>query len=149
MPPALPLLVRRLRKLGLALCIVAAASDGSFGQATPPPDAAAPPAADEPSPPIYEAQLLRLSEILGALTFLRKLCGADDASAWRDEMSALLAAEHPGPRRRSRLVGRFNHGFETFNAVYRSCTPSAEVAIGRYLKEGEALSREVRSRYSQ
>jgi uncharacterized protein (TIGR02301 family) len=108
-----------------------------------------PPVPSEPAPPIYEAQLLRLSEILGSLSFLRDLCGEPDGSAWRDEMSALLAAEHPGPERRSRLIGKFNHGFETFNAVYRSCTPSARLAISRYLAEGEALSADVRSRYSQ
>jgi uncharacterized protein (TIGR02301 family) len=100
-------------------------------------------------PPIYEDQLLRLSEILGALTFLRGLCGADDASAWRDEMAALLAAENPNEERRIRLIGRFNHGFETFNAVYRSCTPSAQLSITRYLAEGAELAAEVRSRYSQ
>jgi uncharacterized protein (TIGR02301 family) len=48
-----------------------------------------------------------------------------------------------------RLIGRFNHGFETFNAVYRSCTPSAERAVALYLQEGEALSAEIRSRYGQ
>ena len=101
------------------------------------------------APPIYEGQLLRLSEILGSLAFLRQLCGEKDAAGWRDEMSALLAAEHPPPERRSKLVGRFNHGFETYNAVYRSCTPSARRAIARYLAEGKALSNEVRSRYSQ
>lgn len=100
-------------------------------------------------PPVYDDQLLRLSEILGALSFLRPLCGEKDGTGWRDEMNALLAAEHPSAERRSRLVGRFNHGFETYNAVYRSCTPSARLAISRYLAEGKALSSDVRSRYSQ
>jgi uncharacterized protein (TIGR02301 family) len=100
-------------------------------------------------PPVYDTQLLRLSEILGSLAFLRGLCGEPDGPAWRDEMSSLLAAEQPGPERRSRLVGRFNHGFETYNAVYRSCTPSARLAISRYLAEGQTLSADVRSRYSQ
>jgi uncharacterized protein (TIGR02301 family) len=100
-------------------------------------------------PPIYEDQLLRLSEILGALSFLRALCGQEDADTWRNEMAALLTAERPSPERRGRLIGRFNHGFETFNAVYRTCTPSAELAIARYLAEGQALASDVRSRYSQ
>ena len=38
-----------------------------------------PPAAEGPPPP-YEPQLLRLSEILGALSYLRDLCGA---GGWR------------------------------------------------------------------
>jgi uncharacterized protein (TIGR02301 family) len=109
--------------------------------------AVAPPA--EMPPPIYEEQLLRLSEILGSLSFLRDLCSETDAAAWPDEMQALLAAEHPTPQRMAKLVGRYNHGFETFNAVYRSCTPSARLAITRYLAEGQSLSEDVRSRYSQ
>ncbi|MDQ3560811.1 MAG: TIGR02301 family protein [Pseudomonadota bacterium] len=116
---------------------------GEAGEVGPP----APPA--EAPPPIYEEQLLRLSEILGSLSFLRQLCGATDSAVWRDEMSALLAAEQPGPQRRARLIGRFNHGFETFNAVYRTCTPSARLSISRYLGEGQTLSNNVRSRYSQ
>ena len=64
-------------------------------------------------------------------------------------MSSLLLAEKPPPTRRTRLIARFNHGFETFNAVYRTCTPSAELSISRYLTEGEALASDVRGRYSQ
>jgi uncharacterized protein (TIGR02301 family) len=103
----------------------------------------------EPPPPVYEDKLLRLAEILGALSFLRDLCGARDGAAWRAEMQALLDAEQPAAQRRARLIGRFNHGFETFNAVYRTCTPSAELAISRYLAEGQSLANEVRSRYGQ
>ena len=103
----------------------------------------------EPPAPIYEEKLLRLSEILGALTFLRDLCGATDSAVWRNEMRALLAAEKPPPTRRTRLIARFNHGFETFNAVYRTCTPSADLSISRYLTEGAALANDVRSRYSE
>jgi uncharacterized protein (TIGR02301 family) len=103
----------------------------------------------EPLPPVYEEQLLRLSEILGALTFLRDLCGADDGAAWRDEMGGLLDAEQPTPVRRERLVARFNHGYETFHAVYLACTPSAELAIARYLDEGQRVAAELRERYGQ
>jgi|SRR5688572_22659200 uncharacterized protein (TIGR02301 family) len=151
------------RSILIALSLLAAATTTSVAQddvpETPAEDggeAAAEEGAEEAPaapprlpPPIYEDQLLRLSEILGALSFLRALCGEEDADTWRDEMAALLAAEHPSPERRTRLIGRFNHGFETFNAVYRTCTPSAELAITRYLAEGEALAGDVRSRYSQ
>jgi uncharacterized protein (TIGR02301 family) len=100
-------------------------------------------------PPIYEKQLLRISEILGSLHFLRRLCGDGDEATWQAEMRTLLEAEQPTPQRKARLVGRFNHGFETYNSVYRSCTPSARKAIMRYLEEGAALSKDVRTRYSQ
>ncbi|MDH3196540.1 MAG: TIGR02301 family protein, partial [Hyphomicrobiales bacterium] len=40
----------------------------------------------EPLPPVYEDRLLRLSEILGGLHFLRQLCGFEDGAVWRAEM---------------------------------------------------------------
>lgn len=157
-------MVSASRLCAFALCITFAIGPGPAAAQEPDvvPEAEAPAAAEEgeeegaapvgptePPPPIYDHQLLRLAEILGSLSFLRGLCGAADAETWRDEMRALLAAEHPGPARQGRLVGRFNHGFETFNSVYRSCTPSAQRAIGRYLAEGRKLAGDVRSRYSQ
>ena len=103
----------------------------------------------EPPPPVYDSQLQRLSEILGALHFLRALCGEGDSAQWQEEMQALLDAEKPTPMRRAQLVARFNYGFETYNAVYRSCTPSAQRAIALYLTEGERLSDEIRRRFGQ
>jgi uncharacterized protein (TIGR02301 family) len=138
-----------------AVALVALANPASAQDSAPAAPAAEAPAADqqapatEPPAPIYDEKLLRLSEILGALSFLRDLCGESDGPAWRDEMSALLTAERPAPQRRARLIARFNHGFETFNAVYRTCTPSAELSISRYLSEGEALASDVRGRYNQ
>lgn len=140
----------------LVLSGVVAVISSAAAQPVPPPEGGQPEAtepapapAPETPPPIYEPQLLRLSEILGSLYFLRGLCESGDASVWQAEMRALIAAEDPGPTRRSRLIGRFNHGFETFNSVYRTCTPSAELAIAHYLSEGERLSSDVRVRYSQ
>lgn len=105
---------------------------------------------DEGRPaPVYEKDLLRLSEILGALFFLRDLCGADDAVYWRDTMLGVLEAEKPEPSRRAHLVARFNHGAETFRAVYRSCTPSARRSIERYLDEGEKLASDMTTRYAR
>lgn len=106
-------------------------------------------AVPEPLPPVYEDRLLRLSEILGGLHFLRQLCGFGDGAAWRAEMGGLLTSEKPGPVRRARLVSRFNHGFETYHAVYRSCTPSARRAIALYLAEGRRITSDIRARYGQ
>jgi uncharacterized protein (TIGR02301 family) len=103
----------------------------------------------EPLPPVYEDRLLRLSEILGGLHFLRQLCGFEDGAVWRAEMDGLLRSEKPGPVRRARLVSRFNHGFETYHAVYRTCTPSARRAIALYLAEGRRITNDIRARYGQ
>ena len=38
---------------------------------------------------------MRLSEILGAVQFLRELCGTNEGALWRDQMQALIDAEQP------------------------------------------------------
>ena len=94
----------------------------------------------------FDPGLLRLAEVLGSLHFLRNLCG-EKGNAWRDRMEALIAAEKPDAARKARFVASFNHGYRTFQTTYTSCTPAAAAAIRRYVKEGEALSREIAVRY--
>lgn len=99
--------------------------------------------------PPYEQQLHRLSEILGAIHYLRRLCDSDEGSLWRDQMQALIDTELPSPIRRARIIDRFNRGFETFRAVYRTCTPAATLAIDRYMEEGVKISRYITVRYGE
>jgi uncharacterized protein (TIGR02301 family) len=99
-------------------------------------------------PPPYEKDVRRVSEILGALHYLRPLCGADDGAVWRDKMSALIEAEGGPPDRRERLAGAFNEGYSGYQLTYRTCTPSADLAVRRYLAEGAKLTREIATRHS-
>ena len=92
--------------------------------------------------------LSRLSEILGALHYLRPICGFKEADRWRTEMQALIDAEAQGTDRRARMVAGFNRGYSGFQQTYRTCTPAAEVAIRRYLEEGAKIAREVTARYA-
>ncbi len=110
-------------------------------QETPPP----PPS--EPPPPPYDAQLMRLGEVLGGLSFLRDLCGDGDGDDWRGKMAQLRDATAPSGARRQKLTAAFNHGFRGYELTYRSCTPNARQIISRYLEEAEKLSRDVVSRY--
>jgi uncharacterized protein (TIGR02301 family) len=112
----------------------------------PPAQPEAQPPAEGPPPP-YEAQLLRLSEILGALSYLRDLCGSEDGDDWRAKMSALLEAEAKTGQRRLKLTGAFNRGFRGYETTYRSCTPNARTAISRYLDEGGRIAHEIAYRY--
>lgn len=95
----------------------------------------------------YEGPMLRLAETLGALTFLRDLCGAGDGPQWRERMQALLDAEGASEARRARLAGAFNRGFQGYAATYRVCTPNAELALSRRLAEGRKLSRDLAARW--
>lgn len=96
--------------------------------------------------PPFEPRLMRLAEVLGSIHYLRNLCG-EKGNQWRDEMEKLLAAENPEPARRARFVASFNRGYRSFDGIYVNCTASATAAIGRYMKEGEALSRDIASRF--
>lgn len=97
--------------------------------------------------PVYEPQLLRLAEVLGGLAFLRPLCGGEDGQRLRAEMTTLIEAEQPTPPRRARLIDRFNIGYQSFAAVYRACTPAAQLEAERYRREGAELARELTTRF--
>ena len=108
---------------------------------------------EEPAPePVvtpYDDGLLRLSEILGAIHYMRQLCGSDEGGLWRDQMQALLDADQADPDRRARFVDRFNRGYDGFKAVYRTCTPAATAAIDRYMNEGARIARDTVARYGR
>ena len=103
-------------------------------------------AVDTPAP--FDNDLQRLAEILGALHYLRGVCGANDGQKWRNEMQGLIDAEAPDGDRRRKIVASFNRGYQGFQQTYRTCTPAADLAIRRYLEEGSKISREITARYA-
>jgi uncharacterized protein (TIGR02301 family) len=96
----------------------------------------------------FDADLQRLSEILGTLHYLRGICGANEGAKWRSEMQALIDAETPSGERRTRMIAGFNRGYNGFQTTYRTCTPAADIAIRRYLEEGSKISRDLTARYA-
>ncbi len=105
---------------------------------------APPPAVATP----YDHDLRRLAEILGALHFLRGLCGANEGQKWRNEAQALIEAEAPAGQRHDQMVQSFNRGYLGFQQSYRSCTPAANLIIRRYLQEGAKIARDITARYA-
>lgn len=88
----------------------------------------------------YDDRLLRLSEILGAIHYLRELCGANEGQYWRDRMRDLMNAEGSTALRRAKLTRAFNQGYRSYSRTYNTCSPSAQTAITRFLSEGSELS---------
>lgn len=127
----------RTALLALFLSLPLLAPAGAQSAAVPP----------EGALPPYEADMLKLSEILGALHYIRPLCGATEGTRWRDEMQGLLEAEAPSDARRGQIVAAFNRGYESYRQVYRTCTASADLASQRYLETGARLSRDIAARY--
>lgn len=96
--------------------------------------------------PPYDDRLIRLSEIVGSVHYLRTLCvGADEG--WRTRMQALIDVEAGQGARRARMVAAFNKGYRSFASVYRNCTDVAVEAEELYRKQGLELASEIIARY--
>lgn len=88
----------------------------------------------------YDEQLMRLSEILGAVHYLRELCSANDGQRWRDHMRTLIDAETASAQRKARITRSFNQGYRSYSRTYTTCTPSAQTAIERFMIEAVELT---------
>ncbi len=99
------------------------------------------------TPPPYEPQLLRLAELMGALSYLRDLCRDGDGAAFREKFVKLMDVEAPTTERKEALAGAFNRGFGDYELTYRICTPSAKDTILRYLEETKKIAHFVATRY--
>lgn len=117
-----------------------------------PPQVARTPAKPEPivpegPPPVYERDLLRLAEVLGALSVLRDICGNGEGNEVRAGMQALLDAEAQTQPRRERLAGAYNRYARAYALTHRACTSSSKLAMERFLTDGTTLARTISSRF--
>jgi len=160
-------MLRTFLILSLMLCLGAPAARAQFFPQPPPPSRPQPPAQQlqprapppvqrqpqpqappQPASAPYDHDLQRLAEILGALHFLRGICGSNEGQKWRNEAQALIDAEAPAGERHDQMVASFNRGYRAFQQSYRTCTPAADFAVRRYLDEGARIAREITARYA-
>jgi uncharacterized protein (TIGR02301 family) len=133
---------RRRTVLLLALLFAFDARAQGASVVTVPP----PPEVEKPTP--YDDRLGRLSEIVGAVHYLRNLCNASGEPEWRQQLQALLDAEtKEEPKRRAKLTAAYNRGYRSFASVYTSCTSAALRAEENYRNEGATLATEITARY--
>lgn len=105
-------------------------------------------AAPEEKPAPYDDRLARLSEIMGAVHYLRNLCIDKGEPEWRDAMQKLIDSETATePKRRARMIAAYNRGYRSFASVYTTCTPAAITAEENYRNEGATLAIEIASRF--
>ncbi len=88
----------------------------------------------------YDQQLFRLAEILGALHYLREICGANEGPLWRDQMRELVSSEGTNALRRARFVEAFNRGYRDYSRTYRGCTQPALLTIQRFIEQGTSIT---------
>lgn len=104
----------------------------------------APVAAQQPENKPYDDKLTQLAEILGAVHYLRELCGANDGQLWRDRMRELIESEGSASAlRRAKLTRSFNNGYRSYSRTYQSCSPTAQTAINRFLESGAQLAEQL------
>lgn len=134
---------------GLVLAQTLAPAAFAAGPAKPAqPAAPAPPPPPPPAPPQpYDGQLLRLSEILGSLSYLASICDPSHKDPYRSQMQALLEAEASAPPRNEEFAGAFNRGYRGLEASYATCTENARALVDRLRVEGAVIARRVRSQY--
>ena len=136
--------IRLAVALGLLLVAPALAQQAkeSVGKETP----AAAAVEEKPAP--YDERLERLSEILGAVHYLRNLCMDKAEDNWRASMQRLIQLEAANePKRQEKLTAAFNRGYRSFASIYTACTDSAVVAEERYRNEGATLATEITARF--
>ncbi|QRI64601.1 TIGR02301 family protein [Shinella sp. PSBB067] len=131
-----------IASLALAVPALAQKAKPAAGTETP----AAAPVEEKPAP--YDERLERLSEILGAVHYLRNLCAGKAEDNWRAAMQRIIELEAAKePKRQEKLTAAFNRGYRSFAAIYTACTDSAVVAEERYRNEGATLATEITARF--
>lgn len=130
---------RRVR-LGAACWLVCAnslaAAPAVIAQSPPPPPA--PPDISDARP--YDDKLIRLSVVIGAVHYLRELCGGNDGPVWRDRMRELIETDKGSALRRIKLTKSFNHGYRSYRRTYQTCTGPAQATLTKFIAEGAELS---------
>ena len=136
--------------LSVAIALAGAGSPALAAQqaaAKPAPTPSPTEQAKPDEPPPYEPQLLRMAEVIGALSYLRDLCGDGDGDAFRAKFNGLMETEGNTPARKETLAGAFNRGLQGYELTYRVCTPAARQIVTRFLDEAARIARDIANRY--
>jgi uncharacterized protein (TIGR02301 family) len=133
---------------GLCLALFLGLSAGPAMAQTPPEPPPAPPVIDVPKP--YEAELTKLVETLGSVSYLASVCADQGLAApaiWRERAAALIDSEAPEGPRRARLLGLYQRGAGGVALVHRQCTDATRVLVARLLADAAELTRSIGARY--
>jgi uncharacterized protein (TIGR02301 family) len=131
----------------VTLALVFALAQGAAVATKPTPAPTPSPAPTRPEAAPYEADLLRLAELMGALTYLRDLCHDGDGQKFRDSLARLIEADTRAAEAKDQMAGAFNRGLEGYRLTYRLCTSNARAAIDAYLEETQRIAKDIAARY--
>ncbi len=126
------MVARRRRQIRMMIATVLLVTGGMLGEMR------ARAQQDDSKP--YDEKLTQLAEILGAVHYLRELCGQNDGQIWRDRMREIIDGEGGSALRRAKLSRSFNNGYRSYSRTYQTCSPTAQTAISRFLAEGAQIA---------
>jgi uncharacterized protein (TIGR02301 family) len=124
--------------VAIGICGVYLLTAGRPAHAQSPPPPAAPAEISDARP--YDDKLIRLSVVIGAVHYLRELCGGNDGALWRDRMRELIETDKGSALRRVKLTKSFNHGYRSYRRTYTTCTGPAQATLTKFIAEGAELS---------
>jgi uncharacterized protein (TIGR02301 family) len=101
-----------------------------------------------PVDPAKQADLTKLSRVMGALHALRVACSGRDDQTYRSRMATLLDLEAPpSGALRDPLVDAFNGGFQTYGRGAGACPSDARAQEATLAKTGLVVARKLGSQY--
>lgn len=143
----------RMRCAALLFAAMAVLPSRSDAQQRPrqaaPTAPAPPPLASEPPelPLAYEPELLRLTEALGVIAYVTRLCAEPAAEDWPRRAQQIIDAEGVTQSRKDRLAGAYNRGYLGHQAMHRSCTEATRLVSERRRDEARRITQDISTRF--
>lgn len=101
-----------------------------------------------PINPVKQADLTRLSQVLGSLHALRVSCSGREDQTYRSRMSTLLDLEAPDASAlRDPLVDSFNAGFQTYGQGSATCPKDRSAQEAKLARDGFRLAKQMAALY--
>lgn len=93
----------------------------------------------------YEADLVRMSELLGSIHHLRSICTLNEGSMWRGKMIDMLGTLEGSKSQRDMLISHFNDYYFRAERRFPICTSVAAREANKLFREAETLARRLSS----
>ena len=88
-------------------------------------------------------EMVRLAEVLGAVHYLRPLCGSHEGQKWRNQMIRMLDFVHTSGDEKQVLISHFNIYYYRYRDAYPHCTGQAVRDANRMMSEGQRLAADL------
>ena len=85
-------------------------------------------------------EMMRLAEVLGAVHYLRPLCGSHEGQKWRNQMVRMLNSVPASGDDKQVLISHFNIFYYRYRDAYPRCTGNAVRDANRLVSEGQRLA---------